>query len=100
MYIAMNRFIVISGEEVNFEKVWRSRESRLDKVPGFREFNLLKGPSVDGGILYASHTVWENFSFFEAWTKSEHFRQAHANAGDNRSMYQGHPKFEGFEVVV
>jgi heme-degrading monooxygenase HmoA len=37
---------------------------------------------------------------FEAWTKSEAFRMAHARAGDSStsSLYLTHPKFEGFEV--
>jgi heme-degrading monooxygenase HmoA len=35
---------------------------------------------------------------FEAWTKSEAFRAAHHNAGDNKPLYLGHPQFEGFEV--
>ena len=37
---------------------------------------------------------------FEAWTKSEEFRKAHANASDSStgSLYLGHPKFEGFEI--
>jgi heme-degrading monooxygenase HmoA len=48
--------------------------------------------------LYASHTVWENRATFEAWTKSEAFRAAHHNAGDNKPLYLGHPEFEGFEV--
>jgi heme-degrading monooxygenase HmoA len=67
-------------------------------VPGFVEFHLLKGPEAKDHTLYASHTVWENHSAFEAWTKSEAFRAAHHRAGDNKSLYLGHPQFEGFEV--
>ena len=36
---------------------------------------------------------------FEAWTRSEAFRKAHAGAGQNKPMYLGHPEFEGFEVI-
>ena len=36
---------------------------------------------------------------FEAWTRSEAFRAAHAGAGGARPIYAGHPKFEGFEVI-
>ena len=50
--------------------------------------------------LFASHSIWESEDAFVAWTKSEAFRAAHANAGDNRGMYLGHPQFEGFEVVI
>lgn len=99
MYIAMNRFQVARGQEQAFEQVWRSRDSRLALVPGFVEFHLLKGPERDDHTLYASHTIWKNHGAFEAWTKSEHFREAHKNAGDNKHLYLGHPNFEGFSVV-
>jgi heme-degrading monooxygenase HmoA len=71
MFIAMNRFRVAKGSEASFEQVWLSRDSHLDKVPGFVEFHLLKGPEAEDHTLYASHTVWENRAVFEAWTKSE-----------------------------
>lgn len=99
MYIAMNRFKVVPGSEEDFEHVWKSRDTHLDKVPGFVEFHLLKGPSGDDHTLYSSHTVWASEDDFVAWTKSEHFRAAHKNAGDNSKLYLGHPNFEGFEVI-
>ncbi|MEM8797087.1 MAG: antibiotic biosynthesis monooxygenase [Pseudomonadota bacterium] len=101
MYIAMNRFIINPGHETAFENVWKNRDSKLEQVPGFQTFKLLKGPvnEENGTTLYASHTIWENRDAFIAWTKSEHFREAHRNAGDNSAMYVGHPNFEGFEVV-
>jgi heme-degrading monooxygenase HmoA len=43
MFIAMNRFRVAKGSEAAFEQVWMSRDSHLEKVPGFVEFHLLKG---------------------------------------------------------
>jgi heme-degrading monooxygenase HmoA len=98
MFIAMNRFRVTKGSEAAFEKVWLSRDTHLEQVPGFIEFHLLRGPEAEDHTLYASHTVWENYSAFEAWTKSEAFRAAHNRAGDNKSLYLGHPQFEGFEV--
>jgi heme-degrading monooxygenase HmoA len=69
-----------------------------DKVPGFVEFHLLRGPEAEGHTLYASHTVWENRAVFEAWTKPEAFWAAHSRAGDNKPLYLDHPQFEGFEV--
>ena len=99
MYIAMNRFKVVLGSEDAFEEVWRSRDSHLDKVPGFVEFHLLKGPVNEDHTLYSSHTIWSSEDDFIGWTKSEHFRAAHKNAGDNSTLYLGHPNFEGFEVV-
>jgi heme-degrading monooxygenase HmoA len=89
----MNRFKVIKGCEADFEHVWLSRDTHLDKVPGFTKFHLLKGPELDDQTLYASHTVWQNRGAFEAWTRSE------AKAGGNKPLYLGHPQFEGFETL-
>ena len=101
MFIAMNRFKVIKGSEQAFETVWSSRESHLDRMKGFVEFHLLKGPEAEDHTLYSTHTTWADKAAFEGWTKSEQFRKAHARA-DNAtggSLYLGHPKFEGFEVI-
>lgn len=102
MFVAMNRFTINAGHEKAFEDVWRNRNSSLKAVPGFRSFHLLKGPCDDetGQTLYASHTIWADRDHFTQWTKSEHFRNAHRNAGDNKAMYVGHPVFEGFESVL
>ena len=100
MYVAMNRFRIALGQEKVFEELWRSRDSNLDQVPGFREFHLLKGPRDDDAALYASHTVWESFAAFEAWRDSDHFRKAHAQARAPKGIYLGPPHFEGFDVVL
>ena len=96
----MNRFRIALGHEEDFEMLWRQRESYLDEVGGFREFHLLKGPADDSCTLYASHSVWETRGAFEAWTESEAFRNAHANARAPKGTYLGHPEFEGFEVIL
>ncbi|MBL4766150.1 MAG: antibiotic biosynthesis monooxygenase [Rhodobacteraceae bacterium] len=99
MYIAMNRFKVLPGSETAFEDVWKGRDSNLKSVPGFVEFHMLKGPKNDEHTLYSSHTVWNSHDAFDAWTKSQAFRDSHKNAGKNGVLYDGHPQFEGFEVI-
>ena len=86
------------GSEEAFEKVWLSRDTQLTKVPGFVEFHLLKGPEHEDFTLYSSHTVWQSKAAFEAWSRSEEFRAAHKDAGQNKLLYIDHPQFEGFEV--
>ena len=49
----MNLFRVAKGSEAAFEQVWLSRDSHLDKVPGFVEFHLLRGPEAEDHTLYA-----------------------------------------------
>lgn len=99
MFIAMNRFKVVKGSEREFEQVWLSRDTHLAEVPGFVAFHLLKGPERDDHVLYSSHTIWRSRADFDAWTKSEQFRKAHAGAGDTKPLYLGGPEFEGFDVL-
>ena len=99
MYLAMNRFTVPSGNAEAFEALWLSRESRLNEMPGFVSFHMLKGPEEAGRVLYASHTVWETEAHFRAWTRSEQFRAAHASAGGAAKLHEGAPRFEGFHAI-
>ncbi|MCZ6652392.1 MAG: antibiotic biosynthesis monooxygenase [Planctomycetota bacterium] len=100
MFIAMNRFRIAVGRESVFEDLWRRRDSQLEGVSGFREFHLLRGPTDEEGTLFASHSVWDSRKDFEAWTESEAFRKAHAQARAPEGTYLSHPAFEGFEVVL
>ena len=100
MFVAMNRFRIVQGREADFERVWAERDTHLDGVPGFLEFRLLRGPEADDHTLYASHSIWTDRGAFEAWTRSDAFRKAHAGAGERRDLYLGHPEFEGFETVL
>ncbi|PPQ27429.1 antibiotic biosynthesis monooxygenase family protein [Rhodopila globiformis] len=99
MFIAMNRFKVLPGAEAAFEEVWTSRDTFLRGVPGFMSFHLLRGPAKEDHVLYSSHSIWKDRAAFQAWTKSEAFRMAHRDAGNNKPLYAGHPEFEGFEVI-
>ncbi|MDT8344664.1 MAG: antibiotic biosynthesis monooxygenase [Thermohalobaculum sp.] len=99
MFVAMNRFRIVPGREAAFEAVWTGRTSQLDAVPGFRAFHLLRGPRTAAQSLYCSHSTWESRAAFDAWTRSEAFRRAHAETGTSRDLYLGPPEFEGYEPV-
>ncbi|PZQ49937.1 MAG: antibiotic biosynthesis monooxygenase [Rhodovulum sulfidophilum] len=100
MFVAMNRFRIVPGSEAAFEEAWRNRDSRLHEVDGFQSFRLLRGPSTEEHTLYVSHSFWRDRDAFEAWTRSEQFRHAHAGAGERKPLYVGGPQFEGFETVL
>ena len=100
MFLAMNRFEIARGFEEGFEKIWRERESFLEEVPGFVSFALLKGSEQEDHTLYASHSVWASRADFDAWTESESFRKAHAQASAPKGTYLGHPNLELFESVL
>jgi len=100
MYLAMNRFKIVLGKEDDFETVWKSRETHLEGVKGFKKFNLIKGVTNKEFSLYISHSKWNSKDDFLNWTKSESFRLAHKNAASYRDLYLGPPDYEGFEVVI
>ena len=100
MFVAMNRFRIARGREEEFIEIWKNRDSHLENVPGFKTFNLLRGATEEDHTLFASHSIWNTRESFDAWTKSEAFKKAHANAGTAKGVYLGHPEFEGFESVV
>ncbi|MEM9765137.1 MAG: antibiotic biosynthesis monooxygenase [Pseudomonadota bacterium] len=99
MFVAMNRFRIAPGREADFEAIWTGRKSHLDETPGFVSFHLLKGPAASDHVLYCSHSVWESRASFEAWTRSEAFRAAHADAGSSKDLYLEAPVLELFEPV-
>jgi heme-degrading monooxygenase HmoA len=100
MFIAMNRFRTTLDRQDEFVRIWENRDSHLHAVPGFKPLNLLRGPTMEEYTLFASHAIWESAAAFDALTKSEAFRKAHANAGDVKPAYLGPPEFEGFASVL
>ena len=100
MFLAMNRFKIVKGREEDFERIWRERDTHLQGVDGFKEFNLMKGNTEEDYSLYVSHSIWESEDAFIDWTKSEAFKLAHKNAGIHRDLYLGPPNLEIFDQIV
>lgn len=100
MFLAMNKFKIVKGREEDFEKIWRERDTHLQGVEGFKEFNLMKGSVEEAYSLYASHSIWKSKEHFISWTKSEAFRLAHKNAGKHSDIYLGSPELETFEKAL
>lgn len=97
MFIAMNRFVVSPGRGLDFEQVWRERDSYLRSVPGFQGFALLRG---DNPGEYISHSTWESRDAFKAWTQSDHFRRAHTEGVVAEGIMVDHPRVSLYEAVI
>lgn len=97
IFVAMNHFDVNPQRSEEFEARWRERETYLAEVPGFVRFALLRG---DEAGRYVSHSTWESRAAFEAWTRSEAFRRAHAQARMPEGVLRGHPRLETYEAVL
>ena len=97
IFVAMNHFTVAPDRGSEFEEHWAKRQSYLEEVPGFVRFALLRG---DEPGAYISHTTWESREAFDAWTGSEAFRKAHAQARTPEGVLQGPPRLRLFEAVL
>ena len=97
MFIAMNHFNVNPDRSGEFEEIWEGRESYLRDLNGFLQFSLLKG---DDPGDYISHTMWESREAFLAWAQSDHFKNAHAQAGPPEGVVEGHPRALFYEAVL
>jgi len=94
MFIVMNRFSVTPGREADFEAAFRDRKRLVDGMPGFVAFDLLR---PDGDGVFISLTRWASKADFEAWTRSDAFKQGHGRR--HEGMFTGHPQLEMYEVV-
>ena len=99
-FIAMNNFQVATDQAAHFEARWQRRRSYLQEVPGFMQFQLLRGEVEDDRVHYVSHSTWVSRAAFEAWTQSDNFAQAHRGEPLPKGMVLGPPRVELFDVVT
>lgn len=100
MFVTMNRFSIEPQYWNDFEDRFRQRAGLIDKEPGFIRNAVLR-PEKGFSEQHIVMTLWESREAFEAWTKSDSFRQAHAKAGQTpKEWYAGPNKLEIFESVT
>jgi heme-degrading monooxygenase HmoA len=96
MFIAMNRFTIVTGKGEDFERVWKTRDTYLHDVPGIVRFALLRG---DAEGDYVSHSTWASREAFLAWTQSEAFAAGHRQ-GSLAGILAGPPQVSLYEAVI
>lgn len=98
MIIVMNRIPVNPEYAAAFEERFSDRAALVDGMEGFVSFRLLRpGKEEDP---YVVMTVWESQEHFQAWTRSEAFKEGHARAGRlPKEAFRGHPKLEVMEII-
>jgi antibiotic biosynthesis monooxygenase len=100
MFIAMNRFRIASGREQDFESIWRNRQSYLEEVLGFIEFHLLRGPSENRAVLYASHWYGKAGRRSKTGPTPNRFERRTARPELPREHTSGRHSSTGFDVVL
>ena len=112
MIVVTNRIPVAPGWEERFEERFRNRVGLIDSSPGFvrnevhrpkpMKMDRERGtwvPDPDKAGYYEVKTWWASFEDFVAWTKSDSFRQAHANRPP-KEMFAGSNVLEIHEVFL
>ncbi len=112
MIVVTNRIPVAEGHEEDFEDRFRRRRHLVDRSPGFLrnevhrprpvKFDHETGRFVDNpdeAGFYEVKTWWRSMADFEAWTKSDSFREAHADRPP-KEMFAGPSKLLVHEVFL
>ncbi len=95
MVVVTNRIPVAKGHEADFEERFRNRAGLIDTEPGFIRNEILRPIKGD---YYLVKTYWRSQADFEHWTRSDSFRQAHANRPP-AGMFAGSNVLEIHKVI-
>ena len=99
MITTMNRIFVNPNYAAQFEDNFRNRAGLVDRMPGFVSNQLLR--PANPGDPYIVLTHWATRQQFEAWVRSDEFKQGHARSGSlPREAFSGPNKLELHEVIL
>lgn len=97
MIAVTNRLYVSPSYVAEFEERFRNRSGLVESMEGFVR-NQVWRPEKEGEP-YVVMTIWESRAHFEAWVKSDAFKQAHT--GDfPRDAYTARNHVEVYEVLM
>ena len=101
MFVAMNKFKIISGKEKDFESSWLGRDTYLSQFEGFQSFALLRNQATESGVTeFLSYSTWHSEDDFRAWMGSPEFHRAHAQGGSMEGIIAGPPQIALYDGVV
>ena len=99
MITTANRIYVNPAFAAEFENNFRNRAGLVDHMPGFLRNQLLR--PVNDGDPYIVFTTWASRADFEAWVRSDEFKQGHARSGSlPREAFTAQNKLELHIVVL
>lgn len=74
-FVAINFIDCEENYKERFEELFGSRAHAIDRMPGFRDMQVLK--PKDGMSSYLIMSFWENEAAFKNWTGSPEFIEGH-----------------------
>ena len=98
MLVVCNRIPVNPEYAEAFEQRFKEREGMVDSMDGFISFQILRPTNPEHP--YVVMTFWEDKASFDAWTKSDAFKQQHQNSRTlTDDALLGRPQIEISEVI-
>ncbi|ADY26149.1 Antibiotic biosynthesis monooxygenase [Deinococcus proteolyticus MRP] len=98
MITVANRIFVHPEYHSQFEARFQDRAGLVDGMQGFIANQVLR-PTAEGDPFIVL-TFWRSREDFEAWTRSDAFRQGHARSGSlPKEAFSGPNRLEVHEVV-
>ena len=97
MFAVTNRIQVEAGHGTEMETVFGHRGG-VEKEQGFCSFELWKLEASEDHDEYLVVTRWETEEAYNAWTKSDSFKRAHAGAPP--SFILGPGQINKFDVRI
>lgn len=74
-FVAINYISCKPHYRERFEELFGSRARAIDRLPGFRNMNVLRPKTEDDNYLIVS--FWDNEDNFKNWTQSPEFLEGH-----------------------
>jgi heme-degrading monooxygenase HmoA len=98
MFVVCNRVKVNPQHTEAFEQLFLSRAHAVDQMPGFKAFQLLR--PAKPGDWYVVMVTWESKDHYQAWMKSDSFKQGHSRTGSlPDDVFLEPQKIELYEVL-
>lgn len=98
-FVAFNVLTVPEQARSTLEERFASRAGEVEKMPGFRHFELLR--PVEGTDRYLVYTRWDSKADFDSWVQSMEFQRGHSGgeqAGGEQAADAPEPAATGSEV--
>jgi heme-degrading monooxygenase HmoA len=98
MFVVCNRVKVNPVHTEVFEQLFLSRAHAVDQMPGFKGFQLLRPAKPSDS--YVVMVTWEAKEYYQAWIKSDAFKQGHSRTGSlPKDTFMGPQTVELYEVL-
>ncbi len=98
MFVVCNRIAIHPNHVEAFEERFRTRAGLVDTMPGFVAFQLLR--PLKSSDSYMVMVTWESKADYQAWMKSQAFKDGHARTGTlPEGTFMGAQTIEQYEVI-